>query len=51
MVQRVGFNYHTILQVIIGALVGSLFGFYIFYLAREKIQGRITEKLDDFGPI
>jgi membrane-associated phospholipid phosphatase len=51
MVQRVVFNYHTILQVIIGALVGSLFGFYIFYLAREKIQGRITEKIDDFGPI
>jgi membrane-associated phospholipid phosphatase len=49
--QRIVFNYHTILQVIIGAIVGSLFAYFVYYLAREKIKGHITEKKDDNGPI
>lgn len=48
--QRVVFNYHTILQVIVGAIVGSLFAYFVYYLAREKIKGHITEKKDDNGP-
>jgi len=51
MCQRVAFNYHTVLQVIVGAMVGGSFGYFVFYLAREKIKGHITEKLDDYGPI
>jgi len=51
ILQRVVFNYHTILQVIIGAIVGSLFAYFVYYLAREKIKGHITEKKDDNGPI
>ena len=49
--QRVVFNYHTILQVIVGAIVGAGFAYFVYYLAREKIKGHITEKKDDDGPI
>jgi len=51
MIQRVYFNYHTILQVMVGAIVGSVFAYFVYYLAREKIKGHITEKKDDNGPI
>jgi membrane-associated phospholipid phosphatase len=51
MAQRVVFTQHTILQCIIGAIVGSIFGFIMFYLSGQKMKGMITEKLDDFGPI
>jgi len=49
--QRVAFNYHTPLQVIVGALVGVGMGYLIYYIAKNKIVGRITEKLDDFASI
>jgi membrane-associated phospholipid phosphatase len=51
IIQRVYFNYHTILQVVVGAIVGSAFAYFVYYLAREKIKGHITEKKDDNGPI
>ena len=51
MAQRVAFNYHTVLQVVIGAAVGAGFGYFVYQLAREKIKGHITEKKDDYGPI
>jgi membrane-associated phospholipid phosphatase len=51
MIQRVTFNYHTTLQVIVGAIIGAAFAYFIYYLAGEKIKGHITEKKDDFGPI
>jgi membrane-associated phospholipid phosphatase len=51
MSQRVSFKYHTILQVIAGGFVGIGTGFIMYYLAVEKIMGKITEKLDDNAPI
>ena len=51
MAQRVVYNYHTILQVFVGAIVGILFGYYIYHLAQQKIKGKIREKPDDFGPV
>ena len=51
MCQRVIYKYHTILQVIVGSLVGGGFGYFVYFLAREKIRGHITEKIDDYGPI
>ena len=51
MIQRVVYNHHTILQVIVGAIVGLIFGFSFYQLAREKMQERIREKPDEFGPI
>lgn len=49
--QRVVFNYHTPLQVIVGAIVGVLMGYLVYDMARNKIAVRISEKMDDLGPI
>lgn len=49
--QRIKIQFHSILQVIIGAIIGSCFGYLIHQLAREKIKGKISEKPDDNGPI
>ena len=49
--QRVAFNYHTPLQVIVGAIVGVVMGFLVYNMAKNNIAARISEKLDDFGPI
>ncbi len=51
IIQRVVYNHHTIFQVIVGALVGAAFGYFVFSLAEKKIKNRIREKSDDFGPI
>jgi membrane-associated phospholipid phosphatase len=49
--QRVTFDYHTISQIIVGAFVGTAFGYYVYQLAKEKMKGKIREKPDDNGPI
>ena len=48
---RVVYNHHTVFQVIVGAFIGALFGYFVFYLVEKKIKNRIREKADDFGPI
>ena len=50
MAQRVAFDYHTIRQVIVGAIVGMLYGYFMFHMAQNKIMGVIREKIDDYGP-
>ena len=35
----------------VGAIIGAGFGYFVYFLAREKIKGQITEKRDDYGPI
>jgi membrane-associated phospholipid phosphatase len=49
--QRVSLDYHTIYQIIVGAIVGSSFARFVYQLAREKIKGIIKGKPDDFGPV
>jgi membrane-associated phospholipid phosphatase len=49
--QRVKFDYHSISQVIVGGIVGSAFGNFVYKLAREKIKNRIRAKPDDNGPV
>jgi membrane-associated phospholipid phosphatase len=51
MAQRVVFNYHTLSQVVVGSIVGGLFGYFMFYMAQNKIMGIIREKKDDYAPI
>ena len=51
MWQRVEYNYHTVLQVIVGGIVGLLFAFLMFYLNKINIAGLLKEKCDDYAPI
>jgi len=51
MLQRVLYNHHTVLQVCVGATIGSITGYLFYYIANEKVKGQIREKQDDFGPI
>ena len=50
MHQRVHFNHHTIPQVIVGAIVGILFAYFMYYISQQTIKGKITEKPDDDAP-
>jgi len=49
-IQRVSSNYHSISQVIVGSLVGSLFGLFVYNKFKEKLKGKIREKPDDNAP-
>ena len=51
MIQRVVCNHHTVLQVCVGAIIGSITGYLFYYIATQKVKGQIREKPDDFGPI
>jgi len=42
--QRVYFKYHTVLQVIVGSVVGIAFSYLIYYLAKKQITGLLHEK-------
>jgi len=49
MWQRVNYNFHTIYQVVIGFIVGSVFAYFMFLYGRQKISGVIKQKSDDFA--
>ena len=50
LLQRYLNNNHTALQLLIGLIVGSLFGYLIYILANKNIVGNIKLKKDDYGP-
>ena len=45
--QRYLYNNHTILQLIIGLIVGTFFGYFIYNIANKYIVGNIKMKKDD----
>jgi membrane-associated phospholipid phosphatase len=49
--QRVYFHYHTVMQVIVGAIVGAVFSYFVYCLALKQILGDLKEKQDDDAPI
>lgn len=49
--QRVIYKFHTILQVIIGCIIGAMFGYYTYHQAQKSLKGIIREKPDDNAPI
>jgi membrane-associated phospholipid phosphatase len=51
LIQRVVDNHHTINQVIVGSMIGSLLGYIALKFAQTNIEGKKTAKKDDFGPI
>jgi len=48
--QRYKYSNHTILQLIIGFIVGLGFGYMIYHVGNKWIKGNLTMKLDDFAP-
>ena len=46
---RIYFNHHTFIQIIVGSIVGILFGSFMYYMSTQKIMGKISEKTDDFA--
>lgn len=50
MYQRVLFKEHTFIQVFAGAIVGILFGGFIYFMAQKNITGKLRPKKDDNGP-
>lgn len=49
--QRVDCKFHSVAQVVVGSFVGTIFGYIMYQLAREKIKGKIRERTDDYGPV
>jgi membrane-associated phospholipid phosphatase len=49
--QRVDYKNHSIAQVIIGSLVGSLLAFSFFKYAKHILKRELKEKLDDDAPV
>lgn len=49
--QRVQYNHHTVLQVMVGSMVGGIFAVFMFHMNKKNITGRIKEKSDDNAPI
>jgi len=50
MIQRVNYKNHTVLQVIVGALIGIAFAYLVYHYATKRIIGRLNPKRDDYGP-
>lgn len=48
--QRYLYNNHTLLQLIIGFMLGGIFGYITFIIASNKIKGTIKMKKDEDGP-
>lgn len=49
--QRVTSNMHSIFQVIGGSIVGTLFGYFIYTMAKKKTEGILKQKKDDNAPV
>ena len=49
--QRVAYKNHTILQIVVGAIVGSFFSMIIYVYATKKISGILQFKLEENAPI
>jgi membrane-associated phospholipid phosphatase len=49
--QRYLYNNHTILQLLIGLLIGSGFGYLTYSLGNKFIMGNIKMKKDEEGPL
>jgi large-conductance mechanosensitive channel len=49
--QRYLYNNHTILQLIVGTIVGTIFGYIMYTIANKNIMGNIKMKKDDDAPL
>lgn len=49
--QRYTNNNHTIFQILIGFIVGSIVGYLVYLCGKKILMGNIDVKKDDYGPI
>ena len=47
--QRVQSNEHSIIQVIIGSIIGAFIGYLIFIIASSRLNGGLKYKADDYA--
>lgn len=47
--QRVKYKNHTIPQVLVGALVGAIFSYFIFYTCKKNIGGKWLKKKEEYA--
>jgi len=47
MFQRYSYNNHTVLQLIVGIIIGAIFGYITYTVANKNIIGNIKMKKDD----
>jgi membrane-associated phospholipid phosphatase len=47
MIQRVVYNHHTILQIMVGGFIGVFVGYIAYYFAKNNIVGKFSIKHDD----
>ena len=47
VIQRVRNDYHTVSQVLVGSLIGILFGIGTYYITKSKLKGKMSAKEDD----
>jgi len=50
MCQRVKYKNHTVQQVIVGAIVGSIMGWVFYYFSKVALKGKLKVKDDDNAP-
>jgi membrane-associated phospholipid phosphatase len=51
LTQRVIDNHHTVLQVIIGSIIGVALAYVAYRMAQTNMEGKKSAKKDDYGPI
>jgi membrane-associated phospholipid phosphatase len=51
LTQRIVDTHHTVLQVIIGAILGLILGYFTFLIVKGKMTGKLTQKKDDYALI
>lgn len=50
LIQRYKYNKHTILQLIVGFVIGILVGYIFYHITNKFIKGNIKGKRDDNAP-
>jgi membrane-associated phospholipid phosphatase len=49
--QRVEYKNHTLLQVIVGSIVGAVIGYIFYFASTKKLMGVLLSKQDDNAPL
>ena len=50
IVQRVYYRFHTVAQIIVGAIIGGTYAYFIFTLANKHIKGSLKGRGEEYAP-